>query len=65
MNSTKGNETPAADGSASRIILKKEPRLDAKRQAFSYQIEAFEAVRDRTYAAFHEQGFGKTKLPLT
>ena len=37
------------------------PKLDA----FSYQQEAFYAIRDLTYAAiFHEQGMGKTKIAV-
>ena len=48
-----------------RIRLRKEPRLDAKREAFPYQLEAFRAIRDAEYAAiFHEQGLGKTKIAL-
>lgn len=48
-----------------KIILKKEPRLDAKHQAFSYQTEAVQAVRDLDYAAiFHEQGLGKSKIAI-
>lgn len=48
-----------------KIILKKEPRLDAKHQAFTYQTEAVEAVRDLDYAAiFHEQGLGKSKIAI-
>jgi len=48
-----------------KIILKKEPRLDAKHQAFSYQTEAVQAVRELDYAAiFHEQGLGKSKIAI-
>jgi len=48
-----------------RILLKKEPKLGAKHEAFAYQSEAFKAVRDREYAAiFHEQGLGKTKIAI-
>lgn len=47
------------------LILKKEPNLSAKREAFAYQREAVEAIRDREYAAvFHEQGLGKTKIAI-
>ena len=47
------------------ISLKKEPRLEAKHQAFVFQVEAFMAVRDSTYAAiFHEQGLGKSKIAI-
>jgi len=48
-----------------RIHLKREPKLDTRLQAFTYQTEAVNAVRDRDYAAvFHEQGLGKTKIAL-
>lgn len=47
------------------LILKKEPNLAAKHQAFQYQREALEAIRGREYAAvFHEQGLGKTKIAI-
>ena len=45
--------------------LSKEPNLIAKYEAFPYQREAFEAVKDLEYAAiFHEQGLGKTKIAI-
>ena len=48
-----------------RIHLLKEPSLLAKYNAFPYQQEAFEAVKDLDYAAiFHEQGLGKTKIAI-
>ncbi len=48
-----------------RIHLYKEPNLMAKYDAFPYQKEAFEAVKDLEYAAiFHEQGLGKTKIAI-
>jgi SNF2 family DNA or RNA helicase len=47
------------------LILKREPRLDARHQAFLYQVQAVEAVRHLEYAAlFHEQGLGKTKIGI-
>lgn len=47
------------------LVLKKEPNLAAKLDAFTYQREAVEAVRDLEYAAiFHEQGLGKTKIAI-
>ena len=47
------------------LLLKREPRLDARHQAFLYQVQAVEAVRRLEYAAlFHEQGLGKTKIGL-
>ena len=46
-----------------RIIFQNEASLEAKHDAFSYQLEAFNAIRDLEYAAvFHEQGLGKTKI---
>lgn len=48
-----------------RIHLLKEPNLMAKYDAFPYQKEAFDAVKDLEYAAiFHEQGLGKTKIAI-
>ena len=48
-----------------RIHLLKEPSLLAKYDAFPYQKEAFEAIKDLNYAAiFHEQGLGKTKIAI-
>src|ERR1700722_13336860 len=47
------------------LILKQEPRLDPRHQAFLYQVQAVEAVRNLEFAAlFHEQGLGKTKIGL-
>ncbi|CAB3770247.1 DEAD/DEAH box helicase [Paraburkholderia solisilvae] len=47
------------------LILNKASKLQAKREAFEYQAEAVEAVRDLPYAAiFHEQGLGKTKIAI-
>ncbi len=48
-----------------RIHLLKEPNLLVKFDAFPYQKEAFEAIKDLDYAAiFHEQGLGKTKIAI-
>ena len=48
-----------------RLTLKREPDLTLKHQAFAYQIEAVDAVKDLEYAAiFHEQGLGKTKVAI-
>ena len=48
-----------------RIHLLKEPNLLAKFEAFPYQKEAVEAIKDLDYAAvFHEQGLGKTKIAI-
>ena len=39
--------------------------FSAKLKAFSYQHEAFMALKDKLYAAiFHEQGLGKTKIAI-
>lgn len=47
------------------LLLKREPRLDARHEAFLYQMQAVEAVRRLEYAAlFHEQGLGKTKIGI-
>src|SRR5271165_2196910 len=47
------------------LLLKREPRLDPRHEAFLYQVQAVEAVRQLEYAAlFHEQGLGKTKIGL-
>lgn len=48
-----------------RIQLLKEPDLMAKFDAFPYQKEAVDAIKDLEYAAiFHEQGLGKTKIAI-
>ena len=48
-----------------KIHLLKEPNLMAKYDAFPYQKEAFDSVKDLEYAAiFHEQGLGKTKIAI-
>lgn len=45
--------------------LKKEPVLTPKLQAFQYQTDAAEAIRDLPYGAiFHEQGLGKSKIAI-
>lgn len=47
------------------IVFRHPGRLDAKKTAFPYQIQAVEAVRDLPYAAiFHEPGLGKTKIAV-
>ena len=48
-----------------KLTLKKEPDLTLKHEAFAYQLEAVNAVKDLEYAAiFHEQGLGKTKVAI-
>lgn len=45
--------------------LKKEPILIPKLQAFQYQTDAAEAIRELPYGAvFHEQGLGKSKIAI-
>lgn len=48
-------------------MLRPDPRLNltARFDAFPYQLDAVEAVKDLEYAAlFHEQGLGKTKIAV-
>ena len=48
-----------------KLTLKREPDLTLKHEAFAYQFEAVDAVKDLEYAAiFHEQGLGKTKIAI-
>lgn len=48
-----------------KIKLNNEPLLVAKLNAFPYQKDAYEAVKDLPYSAiFHEQGLGKTKIAI-
>ena len=49
----------------SRIVSNARFRLDPKQNAFKYQAEAFQAIKDLEYSAiFHEQGLGKTKIAI-
>lgn len=48
-----------------KIKLSKEPKLDAKLKAFSFQAEVVKEIRDLEYAAiFHEPGLGKSKIAI-
>ena len=48
-----------------KFNLKFEPSTKAKLDAFRYQGEAFEEIKNLEYAAiFHEQGLGKTKIAI-
>ncbi|HQO09070.1 MAG TPA: DEAD/DEAH box helicase [Clostridiales bacterium] len=48
-----------------KIINLPGQNLTAKLNAFPYQYEAFEAMKNLPYAAiFHEQGLGKTKIAI-
>ena len=45
--------------------LRRRPPLNAKREAYPYQLDAVRAVQSLQYAAvFHEQGLGKTKIAI-
>ena len=45
--------------------LRRRPPLNAKREAYPYQLDAVRAVKSLQYAAvFHEQGLGKTKIAI-
>jgi SNF2 family DNA or RNA helicase len=47
------------------INLRNEPITKSKLDAFRYQKEAFEEIKNLEYAAiFHEQGLGKTKIAI-
>ena len=47
----------------SRIISRFEVNYTAKNDAFPYQRQSVETIKDMDYSAiFHEQGLGKTKL---
>ncbi len=47
------------------LKISRKPKLEARRSAFSHQLEAFEAAKSLPFAAiFHEQGLGKTKIGL-
>lgn len=49
----------------SRIVSNYSVNYSAKNQAFPYQNEAFNAIKDLEYSAiFHEQGLGKTKIAI-
>ena len=48
-----------------KIHLNNEPKTTVKFEAFPYQKEAFDSIKDLEYAAvFHEQGLGKTKIAI-
>ncbi|MBR2396980.1 MAG: DEAD/DEAH box helicase family protein, partial [Bacteroidaceae bacterium] len=48
-----------------KIIQQYTVNLSALHEAFPYQHEAFEAIKDLPYSAiFHEQGLGKTKIAI-
>ena len=48
-----------------KLVQKSHYDYNAKLEAFPYQHEAFEEIKDKDYAAiFHEQGLGKTKIAI-
>jgi len=48
-----------------QIILKKEPKLNSKLEAFPYQTDAVQSICELEYSAiFHEQGLGKSKIAI-
>ncbi len=47
------------------IVFRAKTNFNTKHDAFSYQIEAVDSIKDLEYAAiFHEQGLGKTKIAI-
>lgn len=47
------------------LILNYEPSTEAKLEAFPFQREAVDAIKDLEYSGvFHEQGLGKTKIAI-
>jgi len=50
---------------ALNIKYDKPLNVELKHKGFPYQLEAFDALKDLTYAGvFHEQGLGKTKIVI-
>jgi SNF2 family DNA or RNA helicase len=48
-----------------QIHLDREPSVEAKLEAFTYQKVAVDRIKDLEYGAlFHEQGLGKTKIAI-
>jgi SNF2 family DNA or RNA helicase len=46
-------------------ILRKKLNLKLKKEAYPFQQDAFEEIKDKEYfAIFHEQGLGKTKIAI-
>ena len=45
--------------------MRKSPILNLKKNAYPFQQEAFDQIKDNEYfAIFHEQGLGKTKIAI-
>ena len=48
-----------------KLNLLKEPDFSTKRDAFQFQQQAVNTLKDLEYGAiFHEQGLGKTKIAI-
>jgi SNF2 family DNA or RNA helicase len=46
-------------------LIRKQPNLVLKKNAFPFQQEAIDLIKDKEYfAIFHEQGLGKTKIAI-
>ena len=46
-------------------LVRQSPRLSLKKDAFPFQKDAFNLIKDKEYfAIFHEQGLGKTKIAI-
>lgn len=59
------SELKPADSNAPTLIFRNEKPLLAKIEAFEYQKEAVNKIKNLEYAAiFHEQGLGKTKIAI-
>src|SRR5438477_11793917 len=47
------------------LVIRSEPPFVARQKAFTFQVDAVEAIKNLPYAAiFHEQGLGKTKIAI-
>jgi SNF2 family DNA or RNA helicase len=47
------------------LRVKREQSFSVKHEAFAYQLQAVETIKELEYAAiFHEQGLGKTKIAI-
>ena len=46
-------------------LIRQAPRLSLKKDAFPFQKDAFNLIKDKEFfAIFHEQGLGKTKIAI-
>ena len=47
------------------LVLRKPPKLEPRRSAYPYQLDAVNSLAPMEYSAvFHEQGLGKTKIAI-